>query len=172
MHAPQLLLHLLDEGIHLQVVDGRLRAEYPPGTRTLDRAEAIRSEREHLIDLASRHPARILADLRQAGAIVSLESDRIRGEGDRSVMTTEPRALIRFHRAELINALRRDLSDGAMVVGRVWTINDRILEFGLEELTDYRWELVNCREDDPATPEEWAVLARAEQIRAGDADRD
>jgi hypothetical protein len=172
MHAPQLLLHLLDEGIHLQVVDGRLRAEYPPGTRTLDRAEAIRSGREQLIDLASRSPARILADLRQAGAIVSLESDRIRVEGDRSVMTTELRALIRFHRAELIVALRRELSDGAMVVGRVWTINDRILEFGLEELTDYRWELVNCREDDPATPEEWAVLARAEQIRAGDADRD
>src|SRR5215213_7535956 len=92
--------------------------------------EAIRSEREHLIDLASCSPTMILADLRQAGAIVSLESDRIRVEGDRSLMTTELRALIRFHRAELINALRRELSEGAMVVGRVWTINDRILEFG------------------------------------------
>jgi hypothetical protein len=172
MNAPHLLLDLLDEGIHLQVVGGRLRAEFPPGTRTLDRAEAIRSEREHLIDLASRSATRILADLRQAGVIVSLESDRIRVEGDRSVMTTELRALIRFHRAELIVALRRELSDGAMVVGRVWTINDRILAFESEELTAYRRELVNCPEDDPATPEEWAALARAEQIRAGDADRD
>ena len=43
MNAPHLLVHLLGEGIHLQVVDGRLRAEFPPGTRTPGRAEVIRT---------------------------------------------------------------------------------------------------------------------------------
>jgi hypothetical protein len=58
------------------------------------------------------------------------------------------------------------LADGAMVVGRVWTISDRILEFGSEELDGYRRELEHGPEDDPATPEEWAALVLAQRMQA------
>src|SRR5688500_650577 len=99
--AARLLLELLDDGVQLQVIDGQLRAEFPPGTRTPGRADAIRVKRDGLIDLASRSPAVILATLRRAGIIVSLEGDRIRVEGDLSSLTAEQRALIRFHRDAL-----------------------------------------------------------------------
>ena len=82
MEAAHLLLELLDAGIQLQVVDGRLRAEFPPARARRAAVEAIRSERDRLIDLASRSPAEILVTLRLAGIIVSLEGDRIRVEGD------------------------------------------------------------------------------------------
>jgi hypothetical protein len=159
--ASRLLLELLDDGVQLQVVDRRLRADFPPGTRTPGRADAIRTERDGLIDLASRSPAEILVTLRLAGIIVSLEGDRIRVEGDLSTLTPEQRALIRLHRDDLVDELRRELADGAMVVGRIWTISDEILTFGSEELDGYRRELEHGTEDDPATPEEWAALARA-----------
>jgi hypothetical protein len=170
MEAAHLLVELLDEGIQLQVVGGRLRAEFPTGTRTPDRAEAIRSERDHLIDLATRSPAEILTMLRLAGIIVTLEGDRIRAEGDLSCLTPEQRSLIRFHRAALVDELQRELSAGAMIVGRDWIISDGILAFGPEELDGYRRELEQCPADDPATPEEWAALAHARRLCAGDID--
>jgi hypothetical protein len=78
MDAAHLLLELLDDGVQLQVTDGHLRAKFPPGTRTPGRADAIRVKRDGLIDLALRSLAEILATLRRAGIIVSLEGDRIR----------------------------------------------------------------------------------------------
>jgi hypothetical protein len=96
MEAPRLLLELLADGVQLRVVGGRLRAEFPPGTRTPGRADAIRTERDGLIDLASRSPAEILVTLRLAGIIVSLEGGRIRVEGDLSALTPEQRALVRL----------------------------------------------------------------------------
>jgi len=165
VEAARLLLELLADDVQLEVVDDRLRAEFPPGTRTPGRAEAIRSERDRLIDLASRSPAEILNTLRLTGIIVSLEGDRIRVEGELSCLTSEQRALIRFHRGDLVAELQWELSIGAMVVGRVWTISDRILEFGPEELDGYRRELEQSPEGDPATPEEWAALGRAQRMR-------
>jgi hypothetical protein len=171
MEAAHLLLDLLDDGVCLQVIDGRLRAEFPPGMRTPGRADAIRTKRDGLFDLASRSPAEILVTLRLAGIIVSLEGDRIRVEGDLSALTPQHRALLRFHRDDLVDELHRELSDGAMVVGRVWTISDRILAFGPAELNGYRRELEHGPADDPATPEEWAALARAQRMQAGSRDR-
>jgi hypothetical protein len=168
MDAPRLLLELLDEGIQLQVVDGRLRADFPAGTRTPERSEVIRSVRERLIDLVSRSAAEILITLRLAGIIVSLEGDRIRVEGDLSALTAEQRALIRFHRDDLVAELQRELSAGAIVTGRVWSITDEILTFGPDELEAYCCELVNCPVADPATPEEWVALAHAQRVCAGD----
>ena len=92
MDAPHLLLELLDDGVQLQVIDGQLRAEFPPGRRTPGRAEAIRAERDGLIDLASRSPAGILATLRRAGIIVSVEGDRIRVDRNVSGLTPDQRA--------------------------------------------------------------------------------
>jgi hypothetical protein len=152
--------------VQLQVIDGRLRAEFPPGTRTPGRADAIRAERDGLIDLASRSPAAILATLRRAGIIVSLEGDRIRVDWDVSALTPEQRAVIRFHRDDLVDELRREVSNRALVVGRVWAISDEILAFGPEELDSYRRELKRGPEDDPATLEEWTALAHAQRMRA------
>jgi hypothetical protein len=166
MEAAHLLLELLDDGVQLQVVDGRLRVEFPHGTRSTDRAEAIRSERDRLIDLASRSPAEILTTLRLTGIIVSLEGDRIRVEGDLSCLTSEQRALIRFHRGDLVDELRREVSNGALIVGRIWSISDEILAFGPEELDGYRRDLERSPADDPATIEEWTALAYAQRMRA------
>jgi hypothetical protein len=58
------------------------------------------------------------------------------------------------------------LADGALVVGRVWTISDEILTFGSEELDGYLRELEHGPEDDPATHEEWAALGRAQRMQA------
>ena len=115
MEAAHHLLELLDDGVDLQVADDRLRAEFPTGTRTPDRAEAIRSVRDGLIDLETRSPTEILTRLRLAGIIVSIEEDRIRVEGDLSVLASEHRALIRFHRDELADALRGEFSDRTMI---------------------------------------------------------
>jgi hypothetical protein len=167
MEAPHLLLDLLDDGVHLQVVDGRLHAEFPAGTRTPDRAEAIRSHRDHLIDLTSRSAAEILATLREAGLIISLEGGLVRVKGCRIDFTAELRALIRFHKAEIVNELSSEPSYGLTRLDTVNTMVGRLREFASEELDAYRLELINSSEDDPPTRDEWAALARAKRIRAG-----
>jgi hypothetical protein len=171
MEAAHLLLELLDQGVQLQVVGDHLRAEFPAGTRTPDRAEAIRTERDRLIDLASRSAAEILATLREAGLIISLAGDRVRVKGRRNDLTAEHRGLIRFHKVEISNELRQMQLHGPLHIGRMKMMVDRLLEFGPAELETYRLELVICPEGDPATPEEWAALARVKRIRAGSVGR-
>jgi hypothetical protein len=92
-------------------------------------------------------------------------------DGDRTALTAERDALFRLHRDGLVAELRRERADGAMLVGRTWSISPRILELGPEELDACSRELVTASHDDPATPEEGAALSHARWVRAVDTQR-